>query len=141
MDNKTKFNIDSIVTFMLLKRLLASIEQSKAYQLGLVSQTGKIIRKPETEDEKAALSPLDRLVFKLKRMLGPKMGIFNNFLWVSTMSTDLYDKLAIKGTVEQRAEVIRIQKDLAKLLEKYDCSFNDISSLLINEAIREKQYE
>lgn len=142
MDAKEKISMDSLIAFILIKRLLSSVDKSKAYRLGLVDSNGKTIRKPETEEEKSALTPLDKTVFKMKRMIGPRLTqAFNNFFYVTTMGTDLYSRLTTRGSVEQRSELLRLQKDMEKLTEKYNCQLDDMLITMLHEDIREGRYE
>lgn len=133
-NNKT--NLDSILTFIFLKKLMAPIIKTDAYSMELVNNVGKVIKVPETEEEKNALTVLDKFVFKLKRLLGSKMSQLNNFLFLQTLNNDLYNKLIVKGSIQQRAEIKRIQRDIDKLQEKYEAELSDILYGLLNEEIR-----
>jgi hypothetical protein len=108
-------DIDSILTFILLKKICTPIVKLEAYKLGLINSSGKIIREPVTEEEKVALTLLDKLVLKLRRLLGSKTTALNTFLYMQILSNNFYNKLAVKGTVAQRAEIMRIKKDLDKI--------------------------
>ncbi len=132
---KNKQNIDSIITFLLLKKLITPFTSTIAYKLGLIDLNGKIIKVPETDKEKDALTILDRVIFKLKRLLGNKIINFNKFMYLKTLNIDMYDKLNVKGTVEQRAEIIRINKDIRQMQEKYNMGFDDILQIVLNESL------
>jgi hypothetical protein len=132
---KNKQNIDSIITFLLLKKLITPFTSTIAYKLGLIDLNGKIIKVPETDKEKDALTILDRVIFKLKRLLGNKIINFNKFMYLKTLNIDMYDKLNVKGTVEQRAEIIRINKDIRQMQEKYNMGFEDILQIVLNESL------
>jgi len=133
---KEKKNIDSILTYMFLKKLVTPITKTKAYKMGLVDNVGKIKNKPETEEEETALTILDKFIFKIKRLLGSKLSQLNNFLFLTTLNNSFYNKLVVRGTIQQRAEIKRIQKDIEKLQEKYKISFEELQTLLINEKLR-----
>ena len=54
--------------------MIKPIKKTKAYELGIVDEKGKILRKRrtlKTKEEKDALTRLDIFVFNLKRVLGP----------------------------------------------------------------------
>ena len=136
-DPKDRANIDSILTFVFLKKLMTPIVKSKAYQLGLVNTVGKLLREPKTPEEKAALTILDKFMFKLKRILGSKMSQLNNFLFLQTLTNDFYNKIVVRGSIESRAEIKRIQKDVSKIAESRGCEVKDILSVLLNEELRE----
>jgi len=132
---KNKQNIDSIITFLLLKKLITPFTSTIAYKLGLIDSNGKIIKVPETDKEKDALTILDRVIFKLKRLLGSKVLVLNRFMYLKTLNIDMYNKLNVKGTVEQRAEIIRINKDIQQMQEKYNMGFDDILQIVLNESL------
>lgn len=132
---KNKQNIDSIITFLLLKKLITPFTSTIAYKLGLIDLNGKIIKVPETDKEKDALTILDRVIFKLKRLLGSKVLVLNRFMYLKTLNIDMYNKLNVKGTVEQRAEIIRINKDIRQMQEKYNMGFDDILQIVLNESL------
>lgn len=128
-----KENIDNILTYILIKKLVQPITKSEAYKLGLVNNAGRSIKKPETDEEKMAFSLLDRLIFKLKRLLGTKLINLNSFLYLNTLSNDFYNQLIVRGSVNQRAEIIRIRRDMEKLSEKYDTNIDGIIKVLMLE--------
>jgi len=131
--------IDNIISYILIKKLVSPITKSKAYSLKLINNAGRVIKEPETEEERHALTVLDRLIFKLKRLLGGKLINLNSFLYLSTLSNDFYNKLVVKGSIEQRAEIIRIKQDIQKLAEKYNrADFHEVLQSLIVENIQNK---
>jgi len=115
MNLEQKENIDNILTYILIKKLVTPIVKTPAYRLGLVNAAGKIIKKPKTDEEMMALTTLDKIIFKLKRLLGGKLLILNSFLYLSTLNNDMYNKLVVRGTINQRAEILRIKNDVDKI--------------------------
>lgn len=134
---KDKSNIDSILTFILVKKLMTPITKTPAYKIGLVDTAGRVIKKPENEKEENALSIFDKFIFKLKRLLGARIGQLHKFLYIQTMNNDFYNKLIVRGSVESRAEIKRIKQDVSKLQEKYGLPFETFLMGLINEALSE----
>lgn len=66
--------LNYVVLYKIISRMINPIEKTKAYQLGIVDEKGKILRKSntlKTQEEKDALTKLDVFVFNLKRVLGP----------------------------------------------------------------------
>lgn len=63
--------IDSVLAIRLLHLLITPFENSQAYQLGIIDQTGKPLKKVEhlSSIEQDAYSPLHRIVFKLQRLI------------------------------------------------------------------------
>lgn len=71
---------DAIVVALIAKKLLKPIEKTDAYKLGLINEKGKRIRRPKTSEEKKAYTLLDKLVFKLKKLLGHRLANISTFL-------------------------------------------------------------
>lgn len=66
--------LNYVVLYKIISRMITPIEKTKAYELGIVDEKGKILRKSntlKTQEEKDALTKLDVFVFNLKRILGP----------------------------------------------------------------------
>lgn len=129
-----KNNIDTILSYLLIKKLVTPITRSRGYKLGIVNNVGKMLREP-TSDEKSEFTLLDKISMKLKRLLGSKLLQFNSFLYLSTMNNDFYNKLVVRGSVTQRAEIQRIVKDVAKLGESYNISFDEMLQCVLTEEL------
>lgn len=61
---------DTVYALRFLKLLTTPWEDTEAYQLGIVDEKGKRIKKPQTNEERDAYSIFHRLVFNIKRLLG-----------------------------------------------------------------------
>jgi hypothetical protein len=71
---------DLFVLGVIMKKILTPVEKTKAFQLGLIDKNYKNVKKPETKQEKDAISLLDKFIFKLKKILGPKITLITSFL-------------------------------------------------------------
>jgi hypothetical protein len=127
--------IDTIMSFILIKKLVCPITQTKAFKLGLINSAGKVIKEPKNDEENQALTLLDRIVLKIKRLLNTKLLNLNNFLYLSTISNDFYNRLVVRGTIKQRADIIRIAKDVKGIQEKYNINTEDLICSLIKEEL------
>jgi len=134
-----KQNTDAILGYIFLKKLITPIVRSDSYKKGLVNSSGKIIKQPITDDEKESLTLLDRVIFKIKRLLGGKLSTLNQFLWLATQSDSFRNKLVSIGSVQQRVEILRIEKDLKKLMENHNLTFDKYLQLLISEQLDDDQ--
>ena len=132
---KDNSNLDSIITYVLLKKLCTPIVKSPAYVMGLVNASGKVVKRPSTDEERTALTILDEIVFWLKRNLGGKVAQLNSFLYTITSGNNFFNKLIVIGSVEQRAEIIRIKKDVARLSESLGYSTDDMLKMMIREEV------
>jgi hypothetical protein len=66
--------VDSIISLRVLWILITPIETTPAFKLGLIDADGKTVRKAKTAEENAATSPLHRMVWNLKRIIGMVPG-------------------------------------------------------------------
>jgi hypothetical protein len=132
-------NLDNVIAFIVIKKLVTPIEKTEAYSLGLVDESGKIIKTPETDNEKATLTTLDKFIFKLKRLLGAKISQLNNFLYLHTINSTLHRNLFVRGNVEQRAEIKRVQRGLDKLSEDLEMPIDKIIHLYAHGLLKENE--
>jgi hypothetical protein len=80
--------IDSLIVFRILKMLTTDFKKTPAYKFGFIDRDGNRIKKiphpeiknqfiennPKSKEEKNSLTPLHRLVFNLKKLLGKLPG-------------------------------------------------------------------
>ena len=128
---------DAVLTFIFLKKLMTPITKTKAYSLELVDNMGRIIKQPKTNEEKNALTLFDKLIFKMKRLLKGDLTKLHSFLYLQTMGSEnnFYNKLIVKGSIDSRVEIKRIQRDLEKIAENHECSVNEMLYTLIGNFI------
>jgi len=60
---------DTFYAFRFLRLLTTPWKKMGAYKLGLIDENGKVIKKPETGEERSKYTIFHKLVFNLKRML------------------------------------------------------------------------
>lgn len=68
--------LDLFLVYSILKRLVAPFKRWKAFQAGVIDETGKILIEPKdrTEQQKRSLTSLDVLVLNMKKLLGKIPG-------------------------------------------------------------------
>lgn len=135
---KHRSEVDTIISYILVKKLVTPIVRTDAYKLKLVNATGKVIKEPQTDKEHEALTLADRIVFKLKRLLGSKLLNLNNFLYLQTINNNFYNKLVVRGTIKQRAEILRIAKDVKGIKEKYNMNTEEVIYSLLKEELEQE---
>lgn len=133
--------IDKVMAYVLMRKFVVPIRQSKAFELGLIDREGKIIKSPETEEERRALTLVDRFLLKIKRMLGSKVAQLNAFMYTKSTQIDLDKSFINKGSVDKRAVVKRVKDDMIRLLERYEMSEDEFYHLLLAEEIKDKEVE
>lgn len=62
--------MDYTIVYLIAKRLTKSIENLEAYKLGIIDDEGKKIREPKTSEEKDAYTILDRMILRLRHLIG-----------------------------------------------------------------------
>lgn len=65
---------DTVYTMRFLTLLTTAWEDTNAYKLGLIDDTGKKLRKPQTEEEKSSYNLFHRLVFNIKKLINKAPG-------------------------------------------------------------------
>lgn len=135
INSKNKEKLDGLLTYLVVKNLVTPVAKSKAFKLGLVDNTGIIIRQPESQDEKDALGTFEKFMFKMKRMLGSKVSQLNNFMYLQSIEKDFFNNMIVTGNVDKRAEVTRIKRDMENIIEKYDTNYDEVMKILISEKL------
>ena len=113
---KSKRNTDALLAYLFLKRLMTPFVRTDAYKLGLINNSGRVIKNPTNDIERDALTIFDKIIFKIKRLMGGKLLNFNKFLWLATTNDDLLNRIVVNGSMEERSEVQRIQKDIDNII-------------------------
>lgn len=65
---------DTIVVYMILKRLIKPWKDWEAHKMGLIDEKGKKLKSPETREERRAWTVLDRFIYNFKRVLEKFVG-------------------------------------------------------------------
>jgi hypothetical protein len=133
MPKSKRTEIDSLITYLFLKKLMTPILSMPAYRKGLIDSAGRIVKEPITQTDIDSLTLLDKIVLKIKRLLGPRISSLNQFLYTQTLGLNLYNNLICMGTPTTRSEIIRISKDLKRLMESHNLSNEDTIRLLLEE--------
>jgi hypothetical protein len=73
----TARTLDKYYASLILNLLTRPFDHTKAYSLGIVDSEGKLKKRPQSENEKEAYTPLHQLVFGVKRVLDMFPGSSN----------------------------------------------------------------
>jgi hypothetical protein len=109
---------------------------TKAYDIGLIDEKGNTIKEPENEDEEEALTVLDKLGFKIRRMLGSRISELSTFAYVKSIPGKYQDLLST-NSVEKKAMVKRVTKDIENLAENHKMTFDEIVKIYLNESLKD----
>lgn len=93
--------VDLFLVYQFIKRLSTPFEETKAYELGLIDEKGKRLKKASTRQEKDAMTYYDRLIFNLKRLIA-KAGIQSKFV---TFAAALFLLKEEQSTTKRKEEI------------------------------------
>ena len=92
---------DLFYAFKFLKLLTTSWDKTKAFELGLIDNNGKLLKKAKTSEEKSAYTVFNRLVFNVKRLIpGNKIGSYAAALFLIKEYTDIPES-KLKAIMEE----------------------------------------
>jgi len=61
--------VDLYVLYKFIKAISTPFDETKAFELGIINEKGKLLKKPRTKAEKDAYDHFDRFTFNIKRIL------------------------------------------------------------------------
>lgn len=125
-NNAMKESTDRIFTAQfLITRLTQPIIESPAYKIGLIDESGKRVRLPETDEEKAAFTPIDAYCFRLRRMIGEdRLALLDSTVLLELLSMEH------KPFQQQLHESeITLRERIAQLVHEYKSVVNDGSQM------------
>jgi hypothetical protein len=89
---------DLVYTFRFLRLLTTDFKDTTAFQLGLIDDNGKRLKKAETPEEKNAYTPFIRLVFNIKKLIpGGKIGSYASALFLLKEHYNISDNKIEQG--------------------------------------------
>ena len=92
---------DLFYAFKFLKLLTKPWTETKAFELGLIDNKGKVLKKAKTSDEKSAYTVFNRLVFNVKRLLpGNKIASYAAALFLIKEHTGIPES-KLKSILEE----------------------------------------
>jgi hypothetical protein len=115
--------VDLFLVYQFIKRLSTPFEETKAYELGLIDEKGKRLKKASTREEKNAMTYYDRLIFNLKRLIA-KAGIQSRFV---TFAAALFLLKEEQSGVKRDEEVT--EKELMLFKEQNMSTIKDLVEL------------
>lgn len=108
--------VDTFVTYRVLRMLTTPFEQTDAYRLGIINKEGVRVRRPQTQEERDAYSLLNRMVFRLKRIIN-KVPVENkNFLSLAAAIALIRENKYIEEDVLEEMFYLAMEEDEVKRL-------------------------
>jgi len=143
LDLNQKEKVNAVLSFVVLKKLITPIKNTKAFDKGYVDATGKLTDKGHALEENSDpdFSFFDKVMFKIKRLLGSKTAQLNTFIYLQTVDTDFYNDIMIKGGLHKRGEVKRVMRDVERIIEKHDISLDDLTKMMLMEKLQDRNID
>lgn len=113
---KNKNEVDAIVAYLFIKAIMQPITSMDAFKLGLIDNLGRLKRQPQNQVEEDSLTLLDMIAIKVKRLLGTRVQELYNFLYLQTLSNNMYNNIIVMPNFSQKAEIKRVMKDLKRII-------------------------
>jgi hypothetical protein len=129
--------VDLVLVYQFIKRLTTPFNETEAFKLGLIDENGKRLKKAKSNEEKKAMSYMDRLIFNLKRLLAKipggstKFGTFAAALFLLKESSSPKDSY----TEEELAEALIENMDMLEENKTYKKLFEDAPANATGSAV------
>lgn len=123
--------VDAIITYRILKKLVTPFEETDAYKQGIIDKRGKLLKKASelnTVDERDAYTLLDRLVFRLKRII-EKVPVDNKRLLSFAAALSL-----IKEHYNDETEYVFLERDFVTR-EPSGEDLNEVSNFINGQSM------
>jgi hypothetical protein len=138
----------SVMAGIFLSRLTEPITEMAAYKLGIIDEDGRKIKEPITESEKAAWTPLDIHIIKIRRLISEDIvDLFkSNVLLEMTTAASKEPFNADKYSAQ-----IKIASDIDLAVSSLKETFNDgvergfskslIENMIIDAIIKDDEHQ
>ena len=141
---------DLVYTFRFLKLLVTDFKDTKAFELGLIDEKGKKLKKPDTTDEKNVYTPFHRLVFNIKKLIpAGKIGSYASALYLLKDHYNISDSKIEQGLKQLGLDTtdIMIESSQWFLLEdgrlspgNYKVRNNKVLNVSMDEIVKAKDW-
>lgn len=129
--------LDYTIVFLLVKRLLTPIDKWDAYTLGIINSKGEKVREPRTSKEKDSYTLLDKLVLKLKSLIGDhKLRLLTAYLLLRDSTEVILSDTELVEHFRKRNEAREIYKELQGALSEAKMTFEEFWNVLLGDVLR-----
>lgn len=113
-------DVDNVLCYIVLKAILTYPTKTKAYKLGLIDSVGRLIKQPETEEEKKSISNFDILMYQMRRYLGGRFQYFMPLNWLQATGNTyrIQNLFGNIGAASRMAIVKRTIQDLDLIFKR-----------------------
>lgn len=107
---------DKFYATLILNLLTKPFKDQKAFSLGLINADGKVIKKPESEEQKAAMTPLHEVAFGVKRLIDSFPGTKNGLKQLA-FSLNFIRQQVVPKQFNESIDYNRFLKEFSLVLE------------------------
>lgn len=134
INNESSLNV--CIGGLLLKSMLAPINNHQAYKLGLIDVSGNVLKKPVTSIEKKSLNIFEGFLIKLKSLVSGKLHqIIDEAVYCNTIQNEeLFNAEKYEKEIQLKESIDSIIKQLYNTMKEYQ---NDLSSEKIEQCVIE----
>ena len=137
----------SVMASIFLSRLTEPITEMAAFKLGIIDEEGRKIKEPITESEKAAWTPLDAHIVKIRRLIGENIvDLFKSsiLLEMAAIPDDKqFNAEKYKAKIKIASDIDLAVKDLRQIFnEGIEKGFSKscIENMLIDAIIKDDEH-
>lgn len=115
---------DTIYAFRFLKMLVTPFEKTKAFELGVIDDKGKVLKKAaerKTPEEKDSYTVFHKLVFNIKKLIpAGKLGSYAAALFLLKEHTNIPEERILDILQEYMNETIEINENRSYMLTDFE---------------------
>lgn len=124
-----------IIGGYVLDKLKTPITEMDAFKLGLINETGKIVKEPVTTEERHALGIVERYVLNLKSLAGSKLAMSD-----SLTRLQLEESVSMADYEKLSTESINLRENISNLVGQFkslvaDAYLTGMSSAAIEKVL------
>ena len=109
--------VDAIITYRILRMLTTPFEETEAYRLGIIDAQGKVLKKEKdlnTAEETDAYTLLNRMVFRLKRILNKVPFENKRFLSFAAALALVRENVYVEDDMLEEMLLVTMEEDSVK---------------------------
>jgi len=129
--------VDLFFVYQFIRRLTTPFDETDAFELGLIDEKGKRLKKAKTPAEKKAMTLFDRMIFNIKRLIArvpggnTKIATYGAALFLLKESknfSELSDKQKLEGIINEMNDLdSKTQKTFNEMFKEEDAPTNSVA--------------
>lgn len=116
--------VNLYVVYKMIKAISTPFDETEAFRLGIIDEKGKLLKKPQTQEEKAAYDPFHRMMFNIKRILA-KVGLDKRYATYAGALLLMRESANNFKPLTEEEMIDALREDYNYLLENTDKTYNE----------------